>query len=258
MADLTDDELLERFRRYRQSGDRTVRNELIAEYRWLAVNAARRFEGRGEPLADLAQVAQLGLLKAIERFDPEHGAPFAAFAQPTITGELRRYFRDSTWSVRVPRRLKDLYVAVRPATQELTQQLGRRPTVDEIAQRLASTPEEVLSALEASAGYRSSSLVTVGDDDRTAPGGFLGIEDVGFDAAEARVMVDRLMEGLPERERVILTLRFFNHLSQEEIATQVGISQVHVSRLIRASLDRLREQMSTPSDQTSAEQRGPH
>lgn len=251
MAELADDELLDLFRRFRRTGDRAVRNELIAHYRWLAVQAARRFEGRGEPLADLAQVAQLGLLKAVERFDPEHGAPFAAFAQPTVVGELRRYFRDATWSVRVPRRLKDLYVAVGPATQALTQQLGRRPTVDEIARHLACTEDEVLSALEASAGYRSSSLAALTDDDRTARDtSYLGLEDLGYDAAEARMMVERLMETLSERERTILHLRFFEHLSQEEISQKIGISQVHVSRLIRASLDRLRERVSSDSELT--------
>jgi RNA polymerase sigma-B factor len=231
---------LERFRDYRRTGDRTVRNELIESHRWIAVRCARRFEGRGEPLDDLVQVGQLGVLKAAERFDPDRGVPFPSFAMPTVIGELRRHFRDATWSVGVPRRMKELHVALGNALGELGQRLGRQPRVDEVAAHLGVTTDDVLAALEAGASYRAGPLSRSDDDgnDGELP---VGADDVDLARADTRLAARRLLSGLPPRERTIVYLRFFAGLTQQEIADRVGMSQVHVSRLLRQSLSQLRE-----------------
>ncbi|MEO5724039.1 MAG: sigma-70 family RNA polymerase sigma factor, partial [Ilumatobacteraceae bacterium] len=153
-----DAETLAQFRELRATGDQRIRDELIVKHYWIAMRAARRFAERGEPYDDLLQVGSLGLLKAVERFDPEFGSNFLAFAMPTVVGEIRRHFRDHTWSVRVPRRAKDLKGAVTAAANELSQELGRAPRIDEIADRLCVDPEVVLETMEASAAYRTSSL----------------------------------------------------------------------------------------------------
>ena len=214
----SDEEVLERlFERYRRHGDRAVRNELIEAHRWLAVHCARRFEHRGEPLDDLVQVAQLGVLKAVERYEPERGGSFAAFAVPTVLGELKRHFRDTTWTMHVPRRLKDLHVAVAPATDRLVTQLGRPPTIDELAVELGRTVDEVLEAIEAGAAYRPGSLA--GDVDMgAAEPASLGTDDTGLGQVDDRMSVRRLLAALPERERRIVYLRFFRGMSQSAIA----------------------------------------
>lgn len=236
-------EQLERFRRFRTTRDRTLRNALIEEHRWIAIQAARRFDRRGEPLDDLIQIAQLGVLKAVERFDPEMGVPFHSFAQPTVVGELRRHFRDATWAVRVPRRLKDLHVSIAAATDGLIQRLGRQPSADELADFLGVPVDDILQALEAGGGYRTRSLIAPGDDDDGREISAVGHDDVDLGRADSRLAVRRLLETLPPRERTIVYLRFFGGLSQSEIAERVGTSQVHVSRLLRSTLAQLKERL---------------
>jgi len=228
-----------RFAEYRATQDRALRNQLVEDHRWLAQHCARRFARKGEPLDDLVQVATVGVLKAVERFDPGFGVVFTTFAMPTVMGELRRHFRDKTWSVHVPRRAKELYQSVSGVAEELSQTLMRSPTVPEIAQRAGTTVEAALEAIEVRASYRGVPLAPPGDDERSE-GPIFGRPDYGYDAAEARLTVGRLLETLPERDRRIVEMRFIDEMTQSEIAGQVGVSQVQVSRLLRAALDRMR------------------
>jgi RNA polymerase sigma-B factor len=242
---VADPEVAERFRRLRDTGDRRLRNELIEEHRWVAIHCARRFNNRGEPLDDLIQVGQLGLLKAVNRFDPEVGVSFASYAIPTVMGELRRHFRDATWAVKVPRRIKDLHVDIAGAVEYLNSENGRPPKPQELATHLGVSVDAILEALEAGAGYRPGSLTPGGDSDRETAleGSYLKVEDPALEGADDRVLVRELLAQLPERERRIVELRFFSGLSQSEIADQVGVSQVHVSRLLRSSLAQLQRAM---------------
>lgn len=227
----------QRFRRWRATDDRTIRNELIEEHRWVAIHCARRFANRGEPLDDLIQVAQLGVLKAVQRFDPEVGVSFASYAIPTVMGELRRHFRDATWALKVPRRIKDLHVDLGKAVDFLSGERGRPPTPAELAEHLGISVEDVLEALEAGGAYRAGTLTTPSDDDDNRRESIaLRDEDKVLAGADDRLLVQKLLSSLPERERTIVELRFYAGLSQSEIAERVGVSQVHVSRLLRTSL----------------------
>ncbi len=220
---------------------RATRNRLVEEHTDLAEHFARRYAGRGLAREDLRQMALLAIVKAADRFEPERGVSFATFAGRTIDGELKRQFRDRSWSVRPPRALQELHLALRRADEELTQELGRRPRVAELAERLEVDEENVLEALEAGVAHRADSLdAPVGEDERTTSDR-LGTTDVGFGRAEGRIIVEDLLEGLPERERNILELRFFENLSQEEIADQIGVSQSYLSRLLRRTLLDLRD-----------------
>jgi RNA polymerase sigma-B factor len=242
---LDDEVVAGQFRAYRATGDRSIRNTLVDEHRWIALRCARRFAARGEPLDDLLQVAQLGVLKAVERFDPDHGAAFPSFAVPTVMGELRRHFRDHTWAMRVPRRLKELHVSLGRAAEHLRHSLGRQPTVDELAQELRVSPDDVFDALEAGAAYRSTPLDRTEDDDEREPAA-LGAADVELDRADDRLAVRRLLDSLAPRERTIVYLHFFGSLTQQEIGERLGLSQVHVSRLLRRSLEELRSELEPP------------
>ena len=230
--------------RYATSRDTRLRDEIAAHTSWIALRSARRFWDRGEPFDDLTQVAQIGLLKAIERFDPTVGVHFGAFATPTILGELRRHFRDYTWSVHVPRRAKDLRSAVNMARDELSADLGRSPRVEEIAARLKVTADSVLEALEANNAYRANSLDPAG-------AGITPSVETGFDEVLDRDTITSLLDRLPTRERKILYLRYFEELSQVQIAEQIGTSQVHVGRLIASSLATLRQYL--PADMGDAD-----
>jgi RNA polymerase sigma-B factor len=234
-----------RFAEYRSTGDRALRNQLIEDHRWLAVHCARRFARKGEPLDDLVQVAMLGMLKAIERFDPGRGLKFTTFGVPTIVGELRRHFRDKTWSLHVPRGAKELYQNVSGVVDELYQTHGRSPTVPEIAERAGISVEEALQALEAGNSYRGVPLSPPGDDE--APDATtLGRQEPGYRRVEAKLTIQDLLEALPtERERRIMKLRFVDGLTQYEIAKQIGVSQVQISRILRASLDKMRHRLNT-------------
>lgn len=240
---MTDDREVEqqRFRELRRTGDVSLRDGLIEEHLWLARHCARRFSGRGEPRHDLEQVANMALIKAVDRFDPEFSVRFATFAVPTIEGELRRHFRDKTWSVRVSRRLKDLHLEVRSLSEQLTHDLGRAPSIDELAESLDVAPEEVLEALEAGAAYRTTGLVrgTGGDEEEVIP----GEEHEALESAPERVALRQAMSALDDRERRVIYLRFYLGLSQSEIAEDIGVSQVHVSRILRATLAQLGQEL---------------
>jgi RNA polymerase sigma-B factor len=216
------------------------REEMILEHLPLVRALARRYADRGEPLDDLVQVGTVGLIKAADRFDPALGNDFRSFAAPTILGEIRRHFRDRTWSMKVPRGLKDDYATVNAAVGRLSASLGRTPTVHEIAEECEATTERVLDALEAHSAYRPRSLsqpLRPGDDE-SAPD--IATDEPGYGLAEDRSVVAEGLRALPPRERVILHLRFEKGLLQSEIAARVGISQMHVSRLITRSLETLR------------------
>ncbi len=230
------------FLAYRANPSRRLRNQLVELHMGLAAHIARRLS-RGSNDQDIRQVAMVGLVKAVDRFDPERGTPFAAFAGRTIEGEIKRHFRDRTWSVRVPRSAKELHLAVRRATDELQQSLRRSPTVDELAAHLDVDRDEVITGLAAGASYSTTSLDSstatddsIATDHRSA----LAVTDAGFEQSEHRDMVAELLQRLPERERMIVSMRFFEELSQTEIAERVGISQMHVSRLLRASFEKMR------------------
>jgi RNA polymerase sigma-B factor len=226
------------FAEYQRTGDRAIRNQLIERYRRLAEFLARRFTNRGEPLDDLRQVAFVGLLKAVERFDPSRGLQFSSFATPTINGELKRYFRDKGWAVHVPRRLQELHLQLDRTTADLNQELGRPPTPGEIAARAGVTVEDILEGMEAGGMYRLAPL-DAGSDEHEGAGATVGERDAEIDAVDDRVVVERLLQALPERERHIVFLRFFEGRTQAEIADTVGISQMHVSRLLMKSLEAL-------------------
>ncbi len=245
--------LIERFRRYRRTGERQVRNQIVEEHRWLATVASRKFANRGEPLDDLQQVALLGVVKAVERFDPERGSSFVTFALPTVMGELRRHFRDATWAVRVPRRAQELHLAMGSVLEPLAHQLGRSPTPGEIAAAMGVRVDDVLEAMEAGNAYRTASLSTRAGDDAVPEDMKLASDDRGLVEADVRVTLRELLHQLPERERRIVYLRYFDELTQTEIAQQVGVSQVHVSRLLRSSLDDLRRRLAAPADGEHAE-----
>ncbi len=224
--------LQELFERYTVSRDLSVRDEIIDKTLWIAARSARRFVDRGEPFDDLLQVARLGLLKAVERFDPAHGVQFGAYATPTILGELRRYFRDHTWSVHVPRRAKDIRSAVNTAHEELVKRHGRSPQISEIADHLRTSPDAVIEALEANNAYRAHPLDPTGSGQITR-------QETAYEALLNHEVVLQLLDTLRPRERKIIYLRFFEDMSQEQIAAQIGTSQVHVGRLIASTLREL-------------------
>jgi RNA polymerase sigma-B factor len=230
----------DRFRRYRATGDRALRNELVHEHRHLAEMAARRFANRGEPLADLRQVALLGLVKAVERYNPDFSVAFSTFAAPTLSGELKRHFRDTTWPVHVTRKAQELHLRMSGTRERLTQELGRSPTVAELAAATGATVDDVLHASEAGNAYRSASLDVGPTDEGGDERARLAVEDHELGSADARVLLDAAVAQLAPREQRLLHLRFAEDRTQSEIAAVLGISQVQVSRLLRASLDVLR------------------
>jgi RNA polymerase sigma-B factor len=238
-------ELRSKLEEYAQTGDKALRDEIVASQVGLAEYLARRFKNRGEPIEDLVQVALLGLLKAVERFDPGRGLEFSTFATPTIVGELKRHFRDKGWAVRVPRRVQELHLRMGTVVNTLSQELGRSPTIPEIARRLEVSVDEVLEAMEAGRAYRFSSIDAPGgdDEDRTpSPAAAqLGEDDTGLEEVEQRMLLSPLIASLPKREQMIIHLRFFRGMTQSEIAARLGISQMHVSRLLARSLAQLRD-----------------
>ncbi|WP_443062741.1 RNA polymerase sigma factor SigF [Streptomyces sp. NBC_00390] len=221
-----------------------LRNQLVRMHLPLVEHLARRFRNRGEPLDDLTQVATIGLIKSVDRFDPDRGVEFSTYATPTVVGEIKRHFRDKGWAVRVPRRLQELRLALTTATAELSQQHGRSPTVHELAHRLGISEEEVLEGLESANAYSTLSLdVPDTDDESPAVADTLGAEDEALEGVEYRESLKPLLEDLPPREKRILLLRFFGNMTQSQIAQEVGISQMHVSRLLARTLAQLREKL---------------
>ena len=222
------------------------RDKIVERCLPLADHIARRFEGRGEPRDDLVQVARVGLVNAVVRYDVETGSDFVSFAVPTIMGEVRRHFRDNSWSVKVPRRLKELHLRLGSATAELSQRLGRAPTATELAAELEMDRAEVVEGLVAGSSYNTLSIDSGGggeDDEARAIADTLGDPDAALDRIEDQEALRPLLESLPERERTVLVLRFFESMTQTQIAERVGISQMHVSRLLAKSLTRLRDQL---------------
>ncbi|MEF9905198.1 RNA polymerase sigma factor SigF [Streptomyces sp. P9-A2] len=218
-----------------------VRAALIEANLPLVRYAAARFRSRNEPMEDVVQVGTIGLINAIDRFDPERGVQFPTFAMPTVVGEIKRYFRDNVRTVHVPRRLHELWVQVNSATEDLTTAFGRSPTTAEIAGRLRITEEEVLSCIEAGRSYHATSLEAAQEGDGL-PGLLdrLGYEDPALDGVEHRDLVRHLLVQLPEREQRILLLRYYSNLTQSQISAELGVSQMHVSRLLARSFQRLR------------------
>lgn len=237
------------FRAYLEKGDLAAREQLVERFLPLARQLARRYGGSGEAIDDLIQVASLGLVKAIDRYELDRGAAFSSFAVPTILGEIKRYFRDTGWTIRVPRTIQERRLKVNRAIPVLTGKLGRSPTTTEIAEYIEATSEEVLEAMEAAAAYEPLSLDTSpgGDeDDERGWGQSLGEEDPAYDVVEYGASLAPAMQALPDRERVILHLRFVEDMTQSQIAEKIGVSQMHVSRLIRKALETVREEAGTP------------
>jgi RNA polymerase sigma-B factor len=229
--------------RYRRQADDAAREELVERFLPLARQLARRYARPNEPIDDLFQVASMGLLKAIDRFDPERGFAFSTFAVPTIVGELKRYFRDTGWAVHVPRPIQERIGQVNRAVNELSRELGHSPSPGELATKIGASIEEVLEALEAAKAFDAISLDMPrggSEDEGSAYADTVGEHDERFEMVEYNAVIEPTMAALPERDRLILRLRFERDLTQSEIAERLGISQMHVSRIIRRSLDRLR------------------
>jgi RNA polymerase sigma-B factor len=227
---------------YRDTGERGVRNDLVEAHRGLAASIANDYRGRGVELDDLVQIAMLGMIKAVERYDVARGIPFSSFASRTVNGEIKRYFRDRTWAVRPPRSAQERHLDLRRARAGLALRFGRPPTVSELAAELEVSEDEVLDAVEAGAAYRATSLDArrPGDDDQGPLGDRLAGGEAPSGRVEMRLLVDQLLDTLPEREAEIMRLRFYEELTQSQIAERLGISQMHVSRLMRRCLVDLR------------------
>jgi RNA polymerase sigma-B factor len=231
-------------RRYHESGDTSAREELIERHLPLVRSLARRYAGRGEALEDIEQVGAIGLIKAIDRFELEREVSLATYATPNVVGEIKRHFRDKGWSIRVPRALQELNASMSSAIDRLTSRLGRSPSIAEIAAELKSSPEDVLEALEVGSAYSTVSLSTgPGGEEDLDPLETIGEEDAGFGQMETRAALEPAFGHLPEREREILRMRFEEGLPQTQIADRVGLSQMHVSRLIRKSLATMRDEL---------------
>jgi len=237
----------ELLRRYHEDGDVRARQALIERHIGFVRRLAQRYAHRGENLEDLTQVGCVGLIKAIDRFDGQYKVTLATYAAPNVLGEIKRHFRDKGWAMRVPRDVQELNVKLGRVVDELTGKLGRSPSVEELAKTTHSTTEQVVEALDSSRAYNTVSLSAPapdeGDEDGGDPLEHFGDEDEGFELAEERQLLREGFKDLGDRERSILHMRFFLGMTQSEIADQVGISQMHVSRLIRQSIDRVREQL---------------
>jgi RNA polymerase sigma-B factor len=225
----------ERLRKFASTRDSLLRAELIEEHLYLVERLAHRFESRGEPFDDLVQAGSIGLIKAVDRFNPDLGYEFVAYASTTILGELKRHFRDRGWSIRASRRVQELYLELAPAVEALTHRHGRSPTIREVAAEIGATEDAVLEAMEAGFGYRSPSLDAPGPEGGSL-GDRVGEHDKNYDLVDSRVTVMPELAALPERERNLIIMRFVDELSQVEIAERLGISQMHVSRLLARSL----------------------
>jgi len=241
---MTIDSERELIRRYRAQGDLAARERLIEHHMPLVQSLARRYANRGEQLEDLVQIGAIGLIKAIDRFDPQRGVALTTYAMPTIIGEIKRHFRDRGWAVRVPRGLQELGMRVSRLVEQLTVELERSPTIAELAKAAGVGEEEVLEALESSRAYASVSLASPdGDDEEGDPLEAIGGDDPAYLVSEDRAVLAPGFAVLDQRERRIILLRFYAGLTQSQIAARVGISQMHVSRLIRRALERLRVEL---------------
>ena len=219
-----------------------AREDLVHLHYSLVEHCARRFRNRGEPFEDLVQVGTIGLIKAVDRFEVGRGVEFSTYATPTVIGEIKRHFRDKGWAIRVPRRLQELRMQIGSATGELTQRLGRSPTPRELAEEIGCSVEEVMEGIESSHAYATLSLDASDDSDDGPPAmlDLLGHEDANIEHVEVRESIRPLLAGLGEREKKILLLRFFKNMTQSQIAEEIGVSQMHVSRLLTRTLAQLR------------------
>lgn len=236
----------ELFRRYKEEGDVEAREKLVMSHMNLVRFLANKFKNRGEPLDDLIQVGYLGLLKAIDRFDPSRGLEFTTYATPTIMGEIKRHFRDKGWSVRVPRRLQELSAKVNQATDVLTTELQRSPKIEEIAEYLDASVDEVLEAMESSSAYSSVPLEGTGNNDNDDAPSVLdryATEDSALNFTDDRLIIEEALKGFSPREREVIDLRFLQGMTQIEIAEKLGISQVQVSRLLRRTLKKIQDKI---------------
>jgi RNA polymerase sigma-B factor len=227
----------------------SCREELVQLHLPLVDHCARRFANRGEPLDDLVQVGTIGLIKSVDRFDTDRGVEFSTYATPTIIGEIKRYFRDKGWAIRVPRRLQELRMSIGAVTGDMSQNLGRSPTPREIAEKLGVTVEEVMEGIESANAYSTLSL-DAGDNSDGGGSSMLdslGMDDVALAHVEIRESIKPLIEALPAREKRILLLRFFRGMTQSQIAEEIGVSQMHVSRLLNRTLEELRNSLSEVS-----------
>lgn len=230
-----------------------ARDALVHLHLPLVEHCAKRFRNRGEPYDDLVQVGTIGLIKSVDRFDLDRGVEFSTYATPTIIGEIKRYFRDKGWAIRVPRRLQELRLQIGPTSADLTQRLGRSPTARELAERIGVSVEEILEGLESSHAYSTLSLDagdTSADHDRRSPSvlDLIGVEDASLEYVDIRESIKPLIKGLGPREKKILMLRFFKNLTQAQIAEEIGVSQMHVSRLLNRTLEQLRASLEAPAD----------
>ena len=225
-----------------------ARDSLVHLHLPLVEHCARRFRNRGEPFEDLVQVGTIGLIKAVDRFETDRGVEFSTYATPTIIGEIKRHFRDKGWAIRVPRRLQELRLQIGGATSELTQKLGRSPTPRELAEAIGCTVEEIVEGIESSHAYATLSLDASDDSDDGPPAmlATLGRLDANIEHVEVRESLKPLLDGLGEREKKILLLRFFKNMTQSQIAEEIGVSQMHVSRLLSRTLTHLRTSLETP------------
>ena len=241
-ATLDDRELL---RRYHEGGDASAREALVQRHLPLVRSLARRYAGRGESLEDIEQVGAIGLIKAIDRYELSREVALTTYATPNVVGEIKRHFRDKGWAIRVPRALQELNGKMGPTIERLTARLGRSPSIAEIAKEFQTTPEQVLEAMEAGSAYAPQSLSAGPDgDSELDPMETIGSEDLEFERTDERTSLEPALALLPDREQLILKLRFEEGLTQTQIAEKIGISQMHVSRLIRRSLERMRAQLS--------------
>jgi RNA polymerase sigma-B factor len=239
------DEDRELLRRYHESGDITAREALVERHLPLVRSLARRYAGRGESLEDIEQVGAIGLIKAIDRYELDRDVALTTYATPNVVGEIKRHFRDRGWAIRIPRALQELNVKMSGALERLTADLGRSPTITELATELDATPEQVLEAMEAGSAYSPVSLSAgpQADEDLDLME-VIGHEDVEFARTDERASLEPALDALPDREREILRMRFEEGMTQTQIAERVGLSQMHVSRLIRKSLERMRATLS--------------
>ena len=238
-------------RRYHEQGDLQAREQVIEQYMSLVRSLARRYSYRGEQLDDLVQIGAIGLIKAIDRFDLSRGVELTTYATPNIIGEIKRHFRDRGWAVRVPRGLQELNVQLSRLVEQLTVQLGRSPTISELAKAAGTEEEDVLEALESGRAYSSLSLsqgTGTEDGEEIDPLELLGEVEHQYEVSEDRAVLAPGFKALDDRERTILHLRFFEGLTQSQIAAQVGISQMHVSRLIRRALEKIRDEIATDEE----------
>lgn len=242
---LTDEQVYDLIERFQEDGDAKAQTELVSHYRELVETLAFKFAHGSEPYEDLVQVGMIGLIASLKRFDPEYGRSFESFAVPTIVGEIKRHIRDKTWSVHVPRRIKELGPRIKTAVEELTSKLQRSPRVQEIAEYLGVSEEEVLETMEMGRSYNAisvdSPIEAVNDGSQITLLDLVGTEDNGYEQIDRKMLLEKIFTVLTEREQEILRLTFFENLSQKQVGDQLGISQMHVSRLQRRALTKLRQ-----------------